>query len=138
VENFRQCLEALANRAGEVQLGDFSPVSSLEPPPLDTALVLSEGREENLPGEQKAGGGRTPDDDTGKKQAGDTKGPTRGTAEGDAFDVFLSSPTGKGGPPQQDYELPPLPNKRKASVSSISEQPSRRTRVFDSNLGYDG
>jgi len=38
-------------------------------------------------------------------------------AEGDRFDVFLSSPTGKRDPPQKDYELPPLPNKRKASVS---------------------
>ena len=59
-------------------------------------------------------------------------------AEDDTSDVFLSVPTDKGDPSPEKYKLPPLPNKRKASISSISEQPSRRIRVFDSDLNYDG
>ena len=146
VENFRLCLEALVQSADEVRLYDFSVISALERPPLDTSLVMPEESEENSTEGQKAGGRildrrlaivAQSDGGTGEEQEAMTGGVKRvmyESAEDDTSDVFLSAPTDGGDSLPKKYELQPLPNKRKASVSSISEQPSRRTKVFDSDL----
>lgn len=145
-EHLHTCLVVLADRADEVELRDFPTFSALQPPPLDRSLAMPEESEESS-AEGQGNGGETSDTEAQNRcenaketrvVTGDAKGDMCELTEGDESDVFLSHPTDQGGPSSEKYELPPLPNKRKASISSISEQPSRRTRVFDNELDYDG
>jgi len=146
-ENFRKCLTVLAERADKVELCDLP---TLQPPPLSRSLaILEESEETSVEGQGDEDGAsdnrlatttQSLDEPSQGPGAvtGTIKGAIRELAEDNTTDVFLSAPIDKGGPFPEKYELPPLPNKRKASISSISEQPSRRTRVFDNDLDYDG
>ena len=130
VEHFCRCLTALANRADKVELYDFPTLSALQPPPLDRSLIIPEESERSFTGGRGIG---TPSQEETTEEpqavAGDTKGAARTREPED--DIFLSAPAGKGNSSFRKFEPLPLPNKRKASISSISEQPSRKTRVFD-------
>lgn len=148
-EHFHRCLGALANRADKVKLCDFPLLPTLQPPPLDRSLVIPEESSEGSSTEGRGAGGDTSDrrpatmkqnqEETTEELgtvAGHTKWATR-DPEDETLDVFLSAPTSKEDSFPKKFGLLPLPNKRKASISSISEQPSRRTKVFDNNLGHE-